>query len=165
MTSCNDDEPRLMSLLRSLNLPNCAHILDVGCAAWRDLPVYCAVFSTARIVGLDRDIAGLVAAPQGCRVQADMNQLPFRGGFDLVLVRHPDLDRSRSAWGHFLRHAPLNEGGILLISTYTLPEIEQVRGWLLDAASLSAAPLAGERLAPPGLAGRDRFVLVYLRRG
>jgi hypothetical protein len=112
-------------------------------------------------VGVDWEIASLRAAPRGYTVQADLNRLPFWGGFDLVLARHPDLDRHRSTWTQFLRHAPLNDGGLLAVSTYALPEIEQARDWLLNHESLEPVSLAVEYLASPGLAGRDRFVLVY----
>jgi hypothetical protein len=157
----HDDEARLTSLLRQLIVPDCPLILDAGCADGRGFPIYRAVYSTARIVGVDWEIASLRAAPHGYTIQADLNRLPFRGGFDLVLARHPDLDRHRSGWARFLRQAPLNDGGLLVVSTYALPEIEQARDWLLNDESLEPVSLAIEHLAPPGLAGRDRFVLVY----
>lgn len=164
----SDENARLLSLLRQLMLPEHSLILDAGCAEGRDFPIYGAVYGTARIVALDWDAAPLCTALRNERqvylVQADMNYLPFQGGFDLVLARHPDLDRRRLVWAQFLHHVPLNDGGLLVISTYALPEIEQVRDWLLNEVSLKQVPLAVECLAPPGLAGRDRFVLVY-RRG
>jgi hypothetical protein len=161
----NDDESRLVSLLRQLILPDRPLILDAGCADGHDFPIYCKAYNSARIVGVDWDAATLHRAPhnarQVCLVQADINCLPCGGGFDLVLARHPDLDRHRSGWAQFLSQVPLNDSGLLVISAYALSEIEQARNWLLKHDLLEPIALAVENLAPPGLTGRDRFVLVY----
>lgn len=157
-------QERLASLLRLLVLPGQPWILDAGCGAGADWAVYRAAYPAARIVGLDRDGGALRrAGREADRVQADLKALPFGAGFDLVLARHPDLDRRRDSWARFLVEAPVKAGGLLLVSAYALPEIEQARDWLRGAPTWEALPLAVERLAPPGLMGRDRFSLVYRR--
>ena len=151
---------RLTSLLRQLPCPQLA--LDLGCGE-------CPGLSSEQItiLGVDHDWASLDRARQqypAARhlVQADAAHLPFRCQFDLILIRHPNIDHNRTLWKPVIQNAIywLTEPGVLLITTYSLSEIEDARRWL-DEIGQAPVPLDERRLVPAGLDGRDRFVLVY----
>ena len=116
------------------------------------------------LIGIDHDFAALRHAERSSihLLQADIAYLPFHMQFDLVIVRHPDIDRHASVWQKALIHGPdlLNKNGILLVTTYSLPEFEQAKG-LLASSKLVDTPLETKHLAPPGLQGRDRFILCW----
>jgi hypothetical protein len=121
-------------------------------------------------VGLDIDLAALRRArrqyPAVNLVQADSARLPFRDRFDLILARHPDLDRYRNAWQRAFRGITswLSDSGLLLVTAYSAPEIDLMRGWLMGN-NLVPVPLVVDQLIPPGLSGRDRFAVVYRKPG
>jgi SAM-dependent methyltransferase len=159
-----DDTARLVSILRQLPRPRRA--LEVGCGACPGLAVIAA--SGLMAVALDLDLAALRRAWRqhpGLRlVQADSARLPFRRRFDLfdlIMVRHPDLDRSREGWQRTFQDMPgwLSDSGLMVVSAYSAPEIDLARGWLATGG-LVPVPLTVDHLIPPGLSGRDRFVVV-----
>jgi hypothetical protein len=121
-------------------------------------------------IALDFDLAALRQArrqyPGVNLVQADSARFPFRDRFDLILARHLDLDRFRTAWQRTFRGITgwLSGSGLLLVTAYSAPEIDLVRGWLAGG-DLIPVPLAVDQLIPPGLSGRDRFVLAYRKPG
>jgi hypothetical protein len=141
----------------------------LGCGACPDAAIYHAVCPGARIVGADIDRVALkrarqlvFTAPWLWPLQADVRALPFKAGFDLLLVRHPDVDRFRSAWEQVLSVLPrfLTTPGWVLVTTYGVTEIEAARNWL-SRTELTPVPLLEERLVGAGLAGRDRFALAW----
>ncbi len=95
-------------------------------------------------------------------LQANITRLPLRARFDLIVARHPDVDRHRADWERALSASAdwLNENGILLITLYSLLEADTVRAYL-SRAPLAPFPLGHSHLPAPGLVGQDRFVLVY----
>jgi ubiquinone/menaquinone biosynthesis C-methylase UbiE len=157
-----DDTARLASILRQF--PRSLRALEVGCGSCPGLALCAAPGAVA--VGLDLDLAALRQArrqyPGVWLVQADSARLPFRDQFDLILVRHPDLDRHRNAWEWALRDLAslLSDSGLLLVTAYSAPEIETARGWL-TRSGLAPVPPIFDQLIPPGLSGRDRFALAY----
>ncbi len=83
----------------------------------------------------------------------------------MILVRHPDLNRAPKNWIKALRAAAglLAVCGALLVTTYSLSEMERARRWLDAEAALTPLSLDPATLAPVGLSGRDRFALAYRR--
>jgi SAM-dependent methyltransferase len=154
---------RLASILRQLPPPR--SVLELGCGNSPDgLYFYGAGDSVPLLVGLDKDSSALRAANGSSLylLQADITRLPFRLQFDRVIVRHPDIDHHTIQWHNLLDLAPdlLNNNGTLLITTYSLPEMEQINVWLASTR-LVKLPLPVKQLVPPGLQGRDRFILCW----
>ena len=117
-------------------------------------------------VALDLDLVALWwAAQHGTSVhliQAHIARLPLRARFDWIIARHPDVDRHRADWERALTASRdwLNEGGVLLITLYSLLEVDTVSDWM-SRTTLVPYALNGSQMAPPGLGARDRFVLAY----
>jgi SAM-dependent methyltransferase len=167
-----DDTARLASILRQLPRPR--RVLEVGCGACPGL-VRVASGTTPGLmaVALDADLAALRQArrqyPGLGLVQADSTRLPLRRQFDLfdlIVARHPDLDRSRDGWQRTLQDMPgwLSDSGLVVVTAYSAPEIDLACGWLVSGG-LAPVLLAIDQLIPPGLSGRDRFVVVCRKRG
>jgi len=95
-------------------------------------------------------------------VQAHITRLPLRARFDWIVARHPDVDRRHADWERALTttHDWLNAGGVLLITLYSLLEVDTVSDWMSHTALVPYGLREGQIIAP-GLAGRDRFVLAY----
>ncbi len=140
-------------------------VLNVGCG---DYPAAAALRQAREgwtLYGLDRDEAALRRARQSDPalrlVCADARDAPriFRARFGLVLVRHPDIFRDKAMWAVALPRllALLAAGGVLLITCYTAEESA-----LLAALELPPAlALDEDALAPPNLAGHDRYLHAY----
>src|SRR5258708_39053716 len=113
------------------------------------------------LCGVDHDASSLrtIHVPHLHLAQADITRLPLRAYFDLVIVRHPDVDRHSTAWRLAIAHAPalICKDGLLLVTTYALPEIESVDAWM-KSTPLVPIPISTATLAPPGLQGCDRFI-------
>jgi len=150
---------RLNSILGQLPLPKT--VLELGCGDHAAPLLYYAARPSIMLVGVDHDPTTLYAShdPQIYLVRADIAHLPFNMRFDLVVARHPDIDRHAVSWQTVITNAPalLSKGGLLLITTYALPEIETVDRWI-QSTSLTQFPMMVERLIPPGIQGRDRFI-------
>ena len=166
---------RLQSILRQFPCPHRA--LDLGCGDDDELAAYIVnqrqltktPSDRLLIVSVDRTLSGLRAIQRrknAQSIQADLTTLPFsrQATFDFILVRHPDIDRSAEQWKTAFSELPalLHRDGILLVTTYSAAEMEQIQGWLL-VPTFRAYPVALDRLAPPDLVGRDRVVRAYLR--
>ncbi len=149
---------RILSIIEQLSglLPAPCRVLELGCG---DCPVIHEKFIPVH-VELDLDSLHLArqSFPSAALIQADIRCLPFSVRFGLVVARHPDVDRHCRDWEHTFRTSGglLVQHGILLVTAYGLPEIELIAGWLSPLAHI---PLDMAQLAPPDLAGRDRFVI------
>lgn len=95
-------------------------------------------------------------------IQADIIYLPLRVRLDLILVRHPDVDRHRCDWERVFTGVAhlLTTPGTLIVTTYSIPELELISRWLAETG-LIRMPLDTGQLAEPDLVGRDGFVIVY----
>jgi hypothetical protein len=164
------DAARLESLLRCLPVPRYA--VDLGCGAAQDALVYRAAWPEVVIIGLDSDRLAGLGWRQGLRgderlffVRGDATSPPLAPRFDVVLVRHPDLNRRLEGWRLALPAAAglLRIDGVLLVTTYSLSEIERARRWLDPETALTPLVLNPVMLAPVGLSGRDRYALAYRR--
>ncbi len=160
---------RLASLLCQFPPPRA--VLDLGCG---NCPGFSFAAGPTRktFVGVDYDSAALSRSRQHYPaalhlvqadlhlVQADAVHLPLRCQFDLILIRHPDIDQNRLRWQMVIQHAFnwLTEPGILVITVYSLSEFEDIRCWL---AGHTPVPFDERRLVPASLDGRDRFIGVY----
>jgi SAM-dependent methyltransferase len=139
-------------------------LLSVGCGDCPEAATVQAALPGWAFFGLDLDGDALRrarhTAPALRLVQADARHLPglLRARFGVILLRHPDLFQRRSAWRQIIHALPesLAPGGVLLITLYAPEETEFVRA-LLPAAD----PPDEGALAPPDLAGHDRFALLY----
>src|SRR5258708_17080792 len=154
---------RLSSILAQL--PTLRRVLELGCG---HRPVIAA--RNALHVAVDHDGRALQTAqipvasvqPEVALhlLQADVEHLPFRARFDLILARHPDVDRSRDSWYHALTHARdyLAENGVLLVTVYSPLEAELVRSWAIPLKQLS---LDWRKISAPAFVGDDRFVMCW----
>jgi hypothetical protein len=91
---------------------------------------------------------------------ASITALPFAARFDLIIARHPDIDRHRADWQTAFSRLPtyLSPGGHVLVTTYSISEADQLRDWL---KVITADEVLLLNLAPPALTGRDRFIFCY----
>jgi trans-aconitate methyltransferase len=156
---------RLRSILAQLPLASLPpRLLNVGCGPYPSAHLLRDVLPAWALYGLDLDGEALRRArrdaPFLCLVQADANTLPglLQARFGLVLVRHPDVYR-QAAWCRIIPRLPalLAPGGCLLITLYAPEELEALR--MLDLPLVCW--LDEPALAPPDLAGRDRYPLVF----
>ena len=161
-----DDTTRLASILAQLDGPR--KVLELGCGAFAGALKIYSRGSEMFLLGMDRDPQRLSQAhpqvPDAWFLQADITSLPLSltYRFDLVVVRHPDIDRDPGEWRSSLAAAPgfLATSGWLVVTTYSAAELEQIRGWL-SLTELRNFPLDTHRLAAPGLQGRDAFVMCW----
>lgn len=160
-----------LNSLRAL-LPQPRTVLELGCGACTDIPLV-DCFGADLLIGVDYDLIalrwanGLNAGPRLQLVYADITQLPFNYRFDMVVIRHPDVVLSVAAWSAAIIQLPVNlkRGGHALITTYDLYEYEWVVGMVSqNVPSLTRLTLPHDQLAPVGIAGRDRFYVVYAFR-
>lgn len=118
------------------------------------------------VISLDVDSQALRRASKqsvaNYLLQADMRYLPLHRQFDLVLVRHPDLDLHELAWQSSLLAAVdlITHRGIMIITTYSVHEVETLRRWFRQQP-LVQFPLVQDRLIAPDIDGQDRFILAY----
>ncbi|MCC7451472.1 MAG: class I SAM-dependent methyltransferase [Anaerolineae bacterium] len=144
-------------------MPRPHSILELGCGAGDHFPIYP---QDALIIALDLDPVALWWAVQESScvhiLQAHITRLPLCARFDWIVARHPDVDRHHADWERAFTTSRdwLNEGGVLLITLYSLLEVDTVSGWMARATLVPFA-LNERQIVAPGLAGRDRFVLAY----
>jgi hypothetical protein len=172
------DSARLRSILRQVPQPQ--QVLELGCGDCCEVPL--VSIPGAFYIGLDLDHGALRRAgrtlqanlyPSGnhnvaisqCKfhlIQADIVYLPFRTQFDLILVRHPDVDRHRGDWELIVTGMAhlLTTPGTMIVTTYSVSELELISTWLAETG-LIRMPLDTGQLAAPDLVGRDGFVIVY----
>ncbi len=157
--------PRLHTLLVRLPVAGLPpQLLSVGCGDCPEAATVQAALPGWTFYGIDVDGDALRHArhtsPALGLVRADASHLPglLRARFGVILLRHPDLFQRRAAWRRIIPALPesLAPGGVLLVTLYTPEETEFVRA-LLPAAD----PPDEGALAPPDLAGHDRFALLY----
>jgi hypothetical protein len=135
---------RLASILAQLPLPNpLTHSLSIGCGYFSESILLEERFPAALHVGLDIYFTELL---QGQAVlQADGRALPFaRQRFDLLLIRHPDIDRRPQTWATILPCLGeyLTPQGVALVTLYSASESDFVRDHLaLPALCLPEAQL------------------------
>ncbi|MHB8627946.1 MAG: class I SAM-dependent methyltransferase [Aggregatilineales bacterium] len=162
----SDNLTRFAGVLRLLPAPAVPLVLDLGCGTAR-----CALAIQERwpgvgIVGLDRDRAALKHRPNVVApVQADLCAMPVpMSRFGLIVIRHPDVHRAPERWQAAIRAAPqlLCVGGLLLVTCYSLSELDQIRRWLADSRTelpSAAQPFAftHKSLTSPDGVGHDRY--------
>ena len=147
---------RIESILAELPCPQL--VLELGCGSDDAAAQY---FSRAcprtRWIGIDRDVTRLASLPHWV-VQADIRRLPLWAQADLVVIRHPDIDRRPVDWQAALAVVPhlLVKGGLLLITTYSLHEYETIGKWV-GKLPFQPRKLEEMSLAAADLVGRDRF--------
>ncbi|MDW8299236.1 MAG: class I SAM-dependent methyltransferase [Anaerolineae bacterium] len=152
-----------------MQLPAVTRLLDLGCGTCADAEVYFAA-GAERVCGVDWDWLALKAARHArrskmlCLLYADVRTIAFAPrAFDAILIRHPDVARAPQTWQTALRNSVrwLRQVGRLLITTYSLDELTQMRAFCASIAALRALQLDERQLAPVPLSGRDRHVLCY----
>lgn len=166
------ENARLHSILAALAArcgPLC-RVLELGCGDRLELGAWIVQQNpTAQYIGLDRDIAALRRARHTFGMEsalhllcADCRHVPLHGVFDLLAIRHPNVDGNRIMWQGALVQSRLwlAAGGCLLVTTYHAPEAAQVHQWL-TVTPLESCSLPAYELAPVALTGQDRYVLCY----
>jgi SAM-dependent methyltransferase len=151
---------RLLSALAQLPLDGLPpRVLNVGCGAYPSAQSLREALPGWTLFGVDIDGDALRRArfPDLHLIQADARCLPVRGPFGLVIIRHPDLYRSYTAWAQVIPALPalLAPGGVLLITLYAPEEVELIRALSLPPA------YSLDGLASADLAGYDRYVLAF----
>lgn len=153
---------RLRAVLGSL-FPDSSQVhrvLNLGCGAFPSASVLRALFPAARLIGLDRELYALSPQPETALIAAVGAYAPFAptARFDLLLVRHPDVDRDPAGWQRVAATLPawLSSTGRLLVSGYAAHEVDTLRAILL-VCGLRECPLPA-RLPAVDLAGRDRVL-------
>jgi SAM-dependent methyltransferase len=151
---------RLLSALAQLPLDDLPpRVLNVGCGTYPSAQPLGEALPGWTLFGVDIDGDALRRAPFSDLhlIQADARYLPVRGPFGLVIIRHPDLYRSYTAWAQIIPSLPtlLAPGGLLLITLYAPEEVELIRALSLPPA------YSLDSLASVDLAGYDRYVLAY----
>ena len=149
---------RLGSILAQLPTPR--RVLELGCG---HRPVLAA--PNALHFAVDHDDRALRSAhlPVSARLllmQADIAHLPLRARFDLILARHPDVDRHPETWQFVLlrAHEYLEASGVLLVTVYSPLEAELIRSW---ATPLKQRSLNWRKISAPAFVGDDRFVMCW----
>lgn len=150
---------RLNSILAQLPRPR--RVLELGCGSD---PITVGPDATHLGIDLDGEVLRANQSPgtgNVLLVQADIACLPLFARFDLILARHPDVDRHPESWHVALTRAPdyLIPGGVLLITVYSLPEVELIRNW---AIPLRPYLLDERKMCATNLAGADRYALCWL---
>ena len=159
-----ENNARLASILTQLSQPR--HVLELGCGASPDALAFYSVNPKTLLLGVDRDPQALKQAgrhvPAARFMQADVGGLPIPLNlcFDRVIVRHPDIAKCPIAWKKSFTALPrvLSASGGLVVTTYTVPELEEVRNWL-SMTTFYRVELETNRLAAPGLLGRDACMM------
>jgi hypothetical protein len=156
--------PRLRAALAALTAdgPPVRRALVVGCGQFASAPVLRSLFPGGLLCGIDLDRAVLRIAADRRVVVADGAHLPFAPtpGFDLIVVRHPDVDRRPAGWWRvgIALGGWLAAGGHVLVSGYIHAEVEILRDSLIRAGLRSVA-LDQKTLPPVDLVGQDRVLL------
>jgi len=149
---------RFASILSQLSIPAYPRrSLSVGCGAFLEYGDLGAFRPDWLHLGLDQD--RVVLRKRLPVIVAEAPYFPFACLFALVIVRHPELDKTPENWRIIFDHLPplIAPGGFLLITTYTYAEYQVV----IDYISRPAYPLDLVALAPPDLVGSDRYVLAF----
>ncbi len=157
--------PRLRAALQAL-LPDPGAVrwaLDAGCGACPPARTLHELFPAAVLLGIDRDPFVLRGKPFLRLIVGDVARLPLARSvrFDLILIRHPDVDRHLERWRQASMGLPgwLRPEGRMLVSCYAAHEVETMRAALLAGG---ARPLDIDVGLPPvDLAGQDRYVLGF----
>jgi hypothetical protein len=157
-----DALPRLERALAALCpvTADVERVLSVGCGLFPCAGVLRRLFPKAVLFGIDRDWSVLRKADGSVIIAADGAAIPFARWlcFDLILIRHPDVDRHPAGWRQVCTALPgwLSDRGRLLLTCYTAHELA-AREALLAGGAQPVALLCD--LAPVDLAGNDRFLL------
>src|SRR5438128_731511 len=132
---------RLSSILAQLPTPR--RVLELGCGHRSVIAAPNALHVAVDHDGRALQSAQIPAAPVQPAValhllQADIEHLPFRARFDLILARHPDVDRHRESWHFVFAHAHdyLDISGVLLVTVYSPLEAELIRSWAIPLKQL-----------------------------
>jgi hypothetical protein len=154
-------QTRLRTLFDQLPTPNL--ILEIG--SGRD-PGSLFYYPDVPTCAVDLDAVALQSArktnPHSCffPIAGDAARLPLRADFDLILVRHPDVDKWPDRWVGVWAALATRRYGILIVTTYGVHEMTTIRSSLGRYANF---PLRYERLAAVPLSGADRYVWVGIK--
>ncbi|MFP4321927.1 MAG: hypothetical protein ACLFTK_05680 [Anaerolineales bacterium] len=150
---------RFYSLLTIIPEPP-KRTLNAGCGLYTEADIIVRHWPDALHIGLDVNWPDLnLIRERISPVQANLQALPFRCHFDLVVVRHPDIIRRPVSWRAFFETTPaiLAPKGYLLVTTYSLRERDAVRA----TVPLARLIIDETQLAPVNLAGQDKYPLLY----
>jgi len=149
-----------------------SEVVIVGAGDCDECAALIAVFPTSHVTAIDA-VPGAVQqarrrfVSQGVEVlegdAADI--LPTLPRFQVVLVRHPDVDRQPAGWAHNLTAcaAYLEQGGVIVVTAYTFHEVEWLRAHIESSCpGLRLQPV--DPLIPVAISGADRYILVYTKR-
>jgi hypothetical protein len=154
---------RLASIIQVLPVPDhIPYTLNIGCGEFSESNLFQQMWSGWLHIGIDLDHDALRQSPPTiARIQSNAKQLPFPLGFrfGFILIRHPDIARSGESWSVIFHTIPayLAQGGILLLTFYTLDEYD----FAAHRINLERMSIKPQLLAPLGLVGRDKHILAY----
>ena len=147
-------------------------ILAVGADRCEPCSRLLTLFPNSRLTVIDLDEEAIASA--GARLTNHANRLRILAGnagdlpelapgpYDLVIIRHPDIDKHPAGWASALAAcvAQLKVGGLLLVTTYSLPEASLINR-VLEASPVVLRTGSPYTIVPVALKGNDRYILLY----
>jgi len=84
------------------------------------------------------------------------------GPYDLTIIRHPDVARFNERWAAALDSsvAALRQGGLLMVTCYSLPEMAFINK-VLHEKPVSLHAGSPYTTVPVDLQGNDRYILIF----
>jgi 16S rRNA G1207 methylase RsmC len=162
---------RFLAAIKSLTIDNREQIraiLDAGSGQCNECIELLQLFPNATLTILDIDQEVLECIPaintEVSRVSVIVGSIHkieelAPGSYDMVIVRNPDIDRNRVIWelGFHAITRVLESNGLLIITVYSLHEMEDIEG-ILYSTNLDLMPV--QVVTPVALLGNDRYILV-----
>lgn len=95
-----------------------------------------------------------------------MTTFPYEG-FNLILIRHPDLERQLASWERVLKSCGrlITTTGFLVISTYAISEARLIEKSLLGTGWVVLPWIITSAAGDVALTGSDRYIQVYEQIG
>jgi predicted membrane-bound spermidine synthase len=89
-----------------------------------------------------------------------------RSGYDLALIRHPDVARFTNRWTRVLGYVTqtVSPNGVIVVSTFSLDEEMAIRS-ILHVQNVNLIPGAPYTSVPLDLSGNDRYIMAYKGNG
>ena len=158
----SDSLTRFTGILCQLPVLPVPRVLDLGCGTARCAVAIQRRWPEVRFYGLDWVTTNVQKnIPSAAVIQGDLRALPLRRQqFGLVVIRHPDVDCAPQGWQSALHIIPelLSEDGLLLVTCYSLAELDRIRGWLANRCEIHISSVG---ISPPDSVKHDRYAAAW----
>ncbi len=147
-------------------------ILDIGCGQGHECRELLDVFQAATLIAVETDedavrqaqtvLSDLRARATVIHGDAAALSTLAPGTYDLIVIRHPDVDRQPGKWNAIFKAAveQVRARGFAIVTTYTLPEAAFVNE-SLEVLRLKMLPGSPYSALPVAMTGIDRYILIY----